>query len=89
MAKPETVVVKLSDADRRLVRELISAIRGGDSSDEPKQDGPKRLVEGAGGGGGVRKYTSGGFVSGPPEVIIESGGKRPYVDADGRTRYHY
>jgi len=45
VAKPETVVVKLSDADRRLVRELISAIRGGDSSDEPKQEGPKRLVE--------------------------------------------
>ena len=45
MAKPETVVVKLSDADRRLVRELISAIRGGDSSDESDGDGPKRLVE--------------------------------------------
>ena len=45
MAKSAPIVVKLSDADRRLIRELISAIRGGDSSDEPKQEGPKRLVE--------------------------------------------
>ena len=51
MAKATPVMVELSPTDRRLLRDLIAAIRDGYTSDEPEQpsvkDSVKRLVEGS------------------------------------------